>query len=456
MYPQAVLAMVAPFVIPVVIAMHKCSESCYNNTMKQETCLTVKIPLYVDDITPFVELLEKCRDACNYVSEQVSYLGNDEEPAIYSGMQVQNKFYRDVRERFGLKAQLAILVCWQVADNYKTFNTQIEDSKREVERWEQRKAKAEAEGRHYGKRKPKVIKWHALVYRKLFCRMSHKRCWSFKGDGIISINTLGERMKCRIPAEYVEKYKDCEYGEGRLSIENHRVVFSFTIKQQVDVPETADIDLEKAKIVGCDIGQRNLYVSYDGENTTFCSGGLVKDKRVHAAEKRSELQKVGTPSSKRRIKSLAKSENRFVEEVNHSTAKALLSPLKRGDVLVLEDLSGLRKSIWVRKRDRYLRYSWSYSSLRQKIEYKAEQKGVIVWFVKPDDTSITCPVCGEVKTSNRNHKTHEYRCGCGYRGNDDRTAAMNIRQRGIDEIRQIQSAEGSTRKRRGDVMNPGS
>lgn len=215
------------------------------------------------------------------------------------------------------------------------------------------------------------------------------------------------------------------------------------------MPDVSDIDLTKAKVVGCDLGQRNLYVSYDGEHTAFCSGGLVKDKRVHAAEKRSELQSRGTPSSKRRFVSLAGSENRFAEEVNHSIAKALVKPLERGDALVLEDLSGLSKTIRGHKRDRYLHYSWSYLSLRQKIEYKAKQKGIIVLFVKPDDTSITCPVCGTVKASNRNRKQHEYRCSCGYRGNDDRTAAMNIRQRGIDEIRRIQSAEGRARRRRG-------
>ena len=444
------------FVIPGIYVPHNHSELCYNITMNIESCLTVKIPLNVDDSAPLIELLERCRDACNYVSEQVSYLGNDENPACLSRMQMQNRFYADVRTLFGLKSQIAILVCWQVAENYKTLCTQIEDSKREVERWEQRKAKAEAEGRHYGKRKPKVIKWHAVKYRRLFCRMSHNRCWNFLPDGTLSINTLDKRMKCSVPVKYLEKFRDLEYGEGELSFSNRRLSFCFTVKQTVDMPDVSDIDLTKAKVVGCDLGQRNLYVSYDGEHTTFCSGGLVKDKRVHAAEKRSELQSRGTPSSKRRLASLAGSENRFAEEVNHSIAKALVRPLERGDVLVLEDLSGLRKTIWVHKRDRSLHYSWAYSSLRQKIEYKAKQKGVIVLFVKPDDTSITCPVCGEVKASSRNRKRHEYSCKCGYRGNDDRTAAMNIRQRGIDEIRRIQSAEGSTRRRRGDVMNPGS
>lgn len=195
-------------------------------------------------------------------------------------------------------------------------------------------------------------------------------------------------------------------------------------------------------------------MAYDGENTVFCDGGPVKNKRVHAVEKRSELQSKGTKSSKRRLVSLAKSENRYVEEVNHILTKALLQLVKSGNVLVLEDLSGLNKRIWVRKGDRYLHYSWSYSSIRQKLEYKAREMGVTVIYVKPDDTSATCPVCGTVKASNRNRRKHEYKCNCGYRGNDDRTAAMNIRQRGIDEIRRLQSAKGSARKRRGDVMSP--
>lgn len=422
--------------------------------MIQESVVTVKFPVKLDDISPFVETMEMFRDACNYVSEQVSYLGNDDHPATPTAEEIHKLVYHDIRSMFRLKSQMAESVCKQVASNYETFVKQIEESKREVERWEKRKAKAEAEGRYYGKRKPKVVKWHALEYHKPFCRMTYNRDWSVLRNGKFSINTLGKRIKCNIDWKGREQYKECKYGEMTLTLDKRKLYACVAVKQEVDVPDVSKINLDKTKVVGVDLGQRNLYVAYDGKETVFCDGGPIKNKRVHAAEKRSELQRKGTKSSKRRLASLAKSENRYVEEVNHIFTKALLKLVKSGNVLVLEDLSGLRSRIWVRKGDRYLHYSWSYSSIRQKLEYKAREMGVTVIFVKPDDTSVTCPVCGTVKASNRNRKRHEYKCSCGYRGNDDRTAAMNIRQRGIDEIRQIQSAGGSTRRRRGDVMSP--
>ena len=425
--------------------------------MIQESVVTVKFPVKLDDISPFVETMEMFRDACNYVSELVSYLGNDDNPATPSAEEIHKLVYHDIRYgSFRLKSQMAESVCRQVSSNYATFVKQIEESKREVERWEKRKAQAEAEGRYYGKRKPKVIKWHAIEYHKPFCRMTYNRDWSVLKDGRFSINTLGDRIRCNIDWKGHEQYKGRKYGEMTLALDKRKLYACVAVKVEVDVPDVKDINLDKVKVVGVDLGQRNLYVAYDGENTVFCDGGPVKNKRVHAVEKRSELQSKGTKSSKRRLVSLAKSENRYVEEVNHILTKALLQLVKRGNVLILEDLSGLNKRIWVRKGDRYLHYSWSYSSIRQKLEYKAREMGVTVIFVKPDDTSATCPVCGTVKASNRNRRKHEYKCNCGYRGNDDRTAAMNIRQRGIDEIRrlQLQSAKGSARKRRGCVLGP--
>ena len=48
-------------------------------------------------------------------------------------------------------------------------------------------------------------------------------------------------------------------------------------------------------------------------------------------------------------------------------------------------------------------------------------------------TSMTCPKCGHAEKGNRNKKTHNFRCkNCGYRSNDDRVAAMNLYQKGVE------------------------
>ncbi len=100
-----------------------------------------------------VRTMEMFRNAGNYVFEQVSYLGNDDNPVTPSVNEIQEQVYHDIRAKFKLKSQMAIFVCRQVSPNYVTFVKQIEEPKREVER------------RYYGKRKPKVIKWHVFTYQ---------------------------------------------------------------------------------------------------------------------------------------------------------------------------------------------------------------------------------------------------------------------------------------------------
>ena len=46
-------------------------------------------------------------------------------------------------------------------------------------------------------------------------------------------------------------------------------------------------------------------------------------------------------------------------------------------------------------------------------------------------TSQRCPKCGYIDKKNRNHKSHIFRCKCGYCSNDDRVGAMNIQQLGV-------------------------
>ena len=121
---------------------------------------------------------------------------------------------------------------------------------------------------------------------------------------------------------------------------------------------------------------------------------------------------------------------------NSCIAKTLVSDLEPGSVVVLEDLSGVRSATEVVKRkDRYLAVSWPYYDLQMQIEYKAAAKGIMVIYVNPAHTSQTCPHCGNVDKNARHRDRHEYVCPkCGFRTNDDRAAAMNIRARGMEQL----------------------
>lgn len=58
--------------------------------------------------------------------------------------------------------------------------------------------------------------------------------------------------------------------------------------------------------------------------------------------------------------------------------------------------------------------------------FEAERAGVRVVFVDPRNTSRTCPKCGHATQANRPEQSH-FRCvACGYQGNADVVASLNI------------------------------
>jgi transposase len=55
--------------------------------------------------------------------------------------------------------------------------------------------------------------------------------------------------------------------------------------------------------------------------------------------------------------------------------------------------------------------------------------------VDPKYTSQMCPKCGHTEKKNRDKKKHRFCCKkCSYRSNDDRVAAMNLYNRGIEYL----------------------
>ena len=398
--------------------------------------ITAKYRLYVDDPTPLIRLSETYRDACNFVSERVASEGPVTE--FPDRNRFQKRFYATLRAKFGLKSQMAISVTWTVHARYSTLITKIRDSEKAAEAWDRRKAELEAKGRKPNTKRPKVIAWTLIRFRALQCDQVADRDWSVKvpaGEtrGVISVNTLGRRLECPYTDKGFEQYRSCRRGTAKLVIRNDGKVFlHVSIDREVpDVPENVG-----TTVVGVDRGLRFHAVADDGKHTKFYSGREAAKVRARYKSTRQSLQKRGTPSSRRRLKRIGSRESRWMHDRNSCIAKTLVSDLEPGSVIVLEDLSGVRSATEVVKRKaRYLTVSWPYYDLQQQIEYKAAARGIMVIYVNPAHTSQTCPHCGNVDKNARHRDRHEYVCPkCGFRTNDDRAAAMNIRARGMEQL----------------------
>ena len=239
----------------------------------------------------------------------------------------------------------------------------------------------------------------------------------------------------------MEKYFDKSvYSFGTAKVVYKHGKFFLHISVKTDIPELSNTDV--TNVVGHDRGIRFLVSSYGSNgNTTFYSGNDVKQKRGHYKALRKQLQQVGTPSSRKRIKSIGQQENRWMQDVNHCISKALVESNPGGTLHVLEDLSGIRSATEVVKvHDRYIMVSWSYYDLEQKLMYKALEHHQNVIKVNPRYTSQTCPKCGHIESGNRNKIKHIFCCkNCGYQSNDDRIAAMNLYHKGIEYLIESQS-----------------
>jgi len=348
------------------------------------------------------ETMEQYRDACNYVSNYVFQTHNLKQASL------NDKLYRELRERYGLKAQMAQSVLKTVIARYKTIlENQHEWIKPEF-------------------KKPQ----YDLVWNRDYSLTQKK----------FSVNTLSGRVKLPYFEKGMEEYFDGEkyrFGTAKL-VKKHGKYF-------LHIPVTTEVsavsDSEICNVVGIDRGINFVVATYDSKHKSgFVSGKQIKQKRAKFKQLRRELQKRQTPSSRRRLKAIGQRENRWMQDVNHCISKALVTKNPEHTLFVLEDLTGVRSATEkVRRKNKYESVSWSFYDLEQKLKYKAVLHNDKVINVDPHYTSQTCPVCGHVEKGNRNKKIHLFCCKtCGYKSNDDRIGAMNLYRMGINYLEDSQ------------------
>ena len=182
--------------------------------------------------------------------------------------------------------------------------------------------------------------------------------------------------------------------------------------------------------IGIDRGIYNLATTSNGLKF---SGKQVKHIRNHYSKVRQSLQKKDTKGSKKLLKRLSGKEQRWMTNINHTISRRIVDSCKSGNILVLEDLKYIRDRIKLARKQRAITHSWAFGQLGDFIEYKALEKGIPVVCINPKYTSQRCPICNHTERSNRNG--HRFSCkSCGYIGNADQVASLNIRQVYLDTL----------------------
>lgn len=336
--------------------------------------------------------------ACNYVS---NYIFRTHDLKQFS---LNKALYYILREKFGLKSQMAQSIFKTVIARYKTI---LENQN----------------------------EWIKPIFRKPQYDLVWNRDYSLVTN-CFSVNTINGRLKLSYFDKGMSQYFDhsiYKFGTAKLVCKKGKYFLHIPVSYDVEECDVSNV----CNVVGIDRGINFIVATYDSKhNTGFVSGKYIKQKRANYSKLRKELQMRKTASARRRLKTIGQRENRWMQDINHQVSKALVEQNPKNTLFVLEDLSGIRNTTErVKVKDRYVSVSWSFYDLEQKLVYKAKQHNSLVIKVDPRYTSQCCPRCGHIEKSNRNKKIHLFCCkNCGYKSNDDRIGAMNLYRMGINYL----------------------
>ena len=323
--------------------------------------------------------LEIANDACNYISKRAW------ETKTFGQFKLHHLVYADVRATFGLSAQVVVRCIAKVTDAYKL-----------------------------DKKTQRAFKPHgAIAYdARILAWLTNKR--------MVSLWTVAGREKIPFLAGKRQlELLACQKGESDLCLVDGQFYLMTTCELEEPTPD------DVTGFLGIDLGESNLATTNDGQIMT---SALVEKNRKRHQRLRSELQSVGTKSSRRRLKALRRKQARFQKDVNHQISKRLVETAKhtqRG--IAVEDLTGITERTRVKGTERRAqRSNWSFAQLRTFLEYKSKRMGVPFAAVDPAYTSQRCNTCGHIEKSNRRSQS-EFLCqSCGHTAHADVNAAHNI------------------------------
>lgn len=278
--------------------------------------------------------------------------------------------------------------------------------------------------------------------------------------------------KDRSQKAILERIFNKEYSLRQCQVTYKRPKWFLSLTYQFTPTET---ELDETKILGVDLGCVNaIYASSHGIKGVFKIPGdeITAFERKQAAmqnrKPKSTLERVheleerrwakqkqarycgdgrighGTKTRVAPVYQDADKIARFRDTINHRYSKALIDyAVKNGfGTIQMEDLSGIKEENGFPRRLQH----WTYFDLQTKIQYKAEEQGIIFKKIDPKYTSQRCSSCGHIDKENRLSQA-EFKCvKCGFKANADYNASQNISIPAIDKEIKKQNKKTNAKK----------
>ncbi|MFG3398356.1 RNA-guided endonuclease InsQ/TnpB family protein [Streptomyces parvus] len=365
--------------------------------------MQVKLMPEADRAAALRSTLRTVNEAANWVS------GVAFERGVPREYELRKHTYAELKAQ-GLGAQAAQHVIKKTRDAYTTLKANI---------------KAGNLGKPGSKRRRKAES-KPITFRPEAAQPYDDRCLSWQYDQqTVSIWTTAGRLKnirfvCSPDA--LKILREHRKGESDL-IERDGV---FCLIAVCDIPEPQVF--EPAGFVGVDLGIVNIATTSTGYRA---AGRGLNRHRKRQLDLRKKLQAKGTKSAKRLLKKRSRKEARHTANVNHIISKTIVTTAERtGYGIVLEDLTGIRSRVRLRKDQRASLHSWSFHQLASFVEYKAKRAGVPLVYVDPAYTSQQCSECGHIDRKNRIDQAAFACRSCGALMHADDNASHNLARKG--------------------------
>ncbi|WP_225321073.1 RNA-guided endonuclease InsQ/TnpB family protein [Streptomyces luteolifulvus] len=364
----------------------------------------VKLTPTPDQASALSATLDAVNDAANWLSLRAQ---GKEDERDRTRRALQAVAYRELKDR-GLSAQPALHVIRKVADAYTTRRANL---------------KAGNYGKQDSKRYQRIANT-PIRFRPNASQAYDDRCLSWRYDQqTVSIWTIKGRIRGIGFACSPQALKTLsEYRQGESDLV-HRDRTWYLIAT-CEVP-AEPLNTEPDGFLGVDLGIANIATTSDQDEPS--AGEKLTRYRRRQLRIRAQLQARGTKSAKRKLKQRARREARHATNVNHVISKRIVAEAERtGRGIGLEDLTGIRERVRLKKPQRVALHSWAFAQLAALVLYKAERAGVPVVQVDPAYTSQMCSWCGHCEKANR--RTQElFACrSCGVVAHADWNAARNI------------------------------
>ncbi len=235
----------------------------------------------------------------------------------------------------------------------------------------------------------------------------------------VRLSTTSGRQTIRFSAPaYAAKYAGGSPNSADLVFRDG----AWCLHAVVTVP--APVVTRTTTVVGVDLGLAQPAVT---SNNRFLGKKAWRAVEGRRFKQRRALQTKGTKSAKRRLKATRRAQARFRRDCDHVLSKQIVEGVEPGGVIVVENLTGIRGHVTVRHGEMARRlHGWSFDQIRSFVEYKAEERGVMVVGVDPRHTSQRCPSCGNTARNNRRSRAWFQCRACGYQLHADLIGARNV------------------------------